>query len=211
MEAASKDLHEAMELQTVMLSRHVVSANDDAASAAALSAPFPESLYASIAAAANATIAQLGPGPAGLYSYPTNGKAPGAYGWATSTAGGWTSGFLPGLLFKQANRSGLTDVYSFTQAVERSAGLASQQFNAGTHDVGFVVYTSFGQQFHLTGNATALAIVLQTAATLCTRFSATVGCIESWGAFPPSNANNFEVIADNLMNLELLWFAGTLV
>ena len=36
MEAASKDLHEAMELQTVMLSRHVVSANDDAASAAAL-------------------------------------------------------------------------------------------------------------------------------------------------------------------------------
>ena len=53
-----------------------------------------------------------------------------------------------------------------------------------------------------------MRIVLQTAESLCTRFSAAVGCIESWGAFPPPNGQ-FEVIADNLMNLELLWFAGT--
>jgi diguanylate cyclase (GGDEF)-like protein len=36
MDAASRELREAMDLQTVMMSRHVVAANDDAASAAAL-------------------------------------------------------------------------------------------------------------------------------------------------------------------------------
>ena len=71
-----------------------------------------------------------------------------------------------------------------------------------------MVYTPFGQQYSLTGNTTALSIVLQTAESLCTRFSAAVGCIESWGVFPPPN-DRFEVIADNLMNLELLWFTGT--
>ena len=109
--------------------------------ASRFAAPFPESLYSTIAAAANATIAQLGPGPAGLYAYPTNGKAPGAFGWATSNSGGWTSGFFPSIFFKLWERSGLTNAQYFEQANARAAGLASQQFNKGTHDVGFMVYT----------------------------------------------------------------------
>ena len=126
-----------------------------AAAAASFAAPFPPSLYATIYGAVNATIAQLGPGPSGLYAYPTNGVAPGAYGWQTGSAGGWTSGFFPGMLYKLYDRSGLTDAFAFAQANERSAGIASQQFNRGTHDVGFMVYTAFGQQYALTGNATA--------------------------------------------------------
>jgi hypothetical protein len=171
-----------------------------------LAAPFPDSLYTTIAAAVNATITQLGPGSD--YVYPTQGTAPGAYGWATASSGSWVSGFFPSILFKLFERSGLADAYSFAQANARSAGIAAQQFNRGTHDVGFMVFTPFGAQYRLTGNATALAIVLQAAESLCTRFSARVGCTESWGVYPPTN-DVFEVIADNMMNLELLWFAGT--
>jgi unsaturated chondroitin disaccharide hydrolase len=177
-----------------------------AAAASGFAAPFPESLYATIAAAANATATQLG--DEGLYTYPSNGIASGKYGWATSSSGGWTAGFYPAIWWKLYERSGLTDELAFAQANARSAGLASQMNNRGTHDVGFMVYTPFGAQYRLTGNATALRIVQQTAESLCSRFSPKVGCTESWGSFPPTN-DVFEVIADNMMNLELLWFAGT--
>ena len=48
---------------------------------------------------------------------------------------------------------------------------------------------------------------MQTAHSLATRFVPAIGCTQSWDAFPPPNGQS-RVIADNLMNLELLLWAG---
>jgi unsaturated chondroitin disaccharide hydrolase len=96
------------------------------------------------------------------------------------------------------------------QATARTAPISSEQYDNTTHDVGFMVFYSFGQQYKLTGSQAARNVTLQTAHTLATRFSPVVGCIESWGAIvpDPTPSTTFEVIIDNMMNLELLWWAA---
>lgn len=147
---------------------------------------------------ANATLLQL----AGNTSiYPTNGQS-GKYGWLTSNSGGWTSGFFPGILLKLYNLTG--NPYYLDQGRAYTENLASQRFNTGTHDIGFIMMTSFGQLYRLTGDTQARDYLITTANSLSTRFSPIVGCIRSWNSKPPS----FEVIVDNLLNLELLWWAA---
>jgi unsaturated chondroitin disaccharide hydrolase len=175
------------------------------ASPSSLSAPFPDSLYDIIAAAANATLVQV---PT-VTQYPTNGIS-GRYGWQTSSSNGWTSGFFPGLLLQLYNRSsalGRPDApWWLSNGVARASGLASEQYDTSTHDVGFIVYTSLGALYGLTGNTTARDITLRTAQSLATRFVPTVGAFRSWGS--PNAEHTCETIADNMMNLELLWWAG---
>lgn len=150
---------------------------------------------------ANQTIAQL----TSSTQYPSNGNPGGKYGWLTSSYSGWTSGFFPGLLWQLYNIT--SNPYYLNQAYTFTNGLAPEQFDTSTHDVGFIVFTSFGAEYKITGNSTAKAIVYQTAQSLATRYSPIVHCTQSWGVHPPPN-HQFEVIADNMMNLELLWWTG---
>src|SRR5262249_12377052 len=87
-------------------------------------------------------------------------------------------------------------------AQSREAGIASQRYNNTTHDLGFMLYDSFGQDFRLTGNTTAQNYCVQAAATLATRYNAIVGCIRSWDSI--TDTHKYRVIIDNMMNLELL-------
>lgn len=160
-------------------------------------------LYTRIMQAANATLAQLPQ----TNVYPSNGVS-GKYGWQTSTASGWTSGFFPGLLwqlFNISSQAGDASAGWWAQnAAARSSGLAGESTDGSTHDVGFIVYTSLGAQALLTNNQTAWDVVVETAKTLTGRYSPSVGCIQSWGTHPPPNGQ-YEVIIDNMLNLELLW------
>jgi hypothetical protein len=83
-----------------------------------------------------------------------------------------------------------------------TAGLADEKNDTSTHDVGFKIFSSFGHGYRLTGNAAYREVILQAARTLATRFNPTVGCIRSW------DRNRFPVIIDNMMNLELLFWAS---
>jgi len=76
--------------------------------------------------------------------------------------------------------------------------------NTGTHDVGFMVFYSFGKGYLLTKNEDYKTVVLNTAKSLSTRYNPVVGCTLSWNSKP----GHFEVIIDNMMNLELLWWAS---
>ncbi|MCU7548176.1 Ig-like domain-containing protein [Chitinophagaceae bacterium LB-8] len=117
------------------------------------------------------------------------------------TAGDWTSGFFPGSLWLMYERT--KDIAWRTRAEQWTAGLQSQQYNTSTHDVGFILFSSFGQGYRLTGNQQYKTILLQGAKSLATRYNPIVGCIKSW-----NNANyHFPVIIDNMMNLELLFWA----
>ena len=86
-----------------------------------------------------------------------------------------------------------------------------EQFNKGTHDLGFMMYCSFGNGLRLIREGALQqdaapydSILLTSARSLSTRFNPYVGCIKSWDSKPW----HFPVIIDNMMNLELLFWAS---
>jgi len=60
----------------------------------------------------------------------------------TSNSGWWTSGFYPGTLFYLYEFS--HDTSLLHEAVRRLSLLEKEQFNKGTHDLGFMMFCSFG-------------------------------------------------------------------
>ena len=115
----------------------------------------------------------------------------------------WCSGFFPGELWYMYEYT--KDNYWKQKAEEFTAPVEREKTNAGTHDMGFKVYCSFGNGYRLTGNKEYKEIMLQSAATLITRYKENVGCIRSWD----HNRDKWQcpVIIDNMMNLELLYWA----
>lgn len=115
----------------------------------------------------------------------------------------WTSGFFPGMLWMMYEYTG-NEAWK-TQAHHYSMNLEAEQFNGKTHDMGFKIYCSFGNGYRLTHDPAYRKILLQGAATLSTRFNPVVGCIRSWDH--NSDKWDYPVIIDNMMNLELLFWA----
>ncbi|MEA5427803.1 glycoside hydrolase family 88 protein [Arcicella lustrica] len=113
----------------------------------------------------------------------------------------WCSGFYPGSLLY---------IYQQTKDAEllkennRILGvLEKEKFNTTTHDLGFMMYCSFGNAKDIAPKPEYKDILIQSAKSLATRFNPTVGCIKSWD----SKKGDFLVIIDNMMNLELLFWA----
>jgi rhamnogalacturonyl hydrolase YesR len=120
-------------------------------------------------------------------------------------AGDWTSGFFPGELWLMYQYTGKK--YWETQAEKWTAGLKSQQYNTNTHDVGFMMFCSYGNGYRLRHNNKYKKILIQSARSLATRFNPKVGAIKSWNSYKQWK---FPVIIDNMMNLQLLFMATQL-
>jgi len=119
----------------------------------------------------------------------------------TSDAGWWTSGFYPGTLFYLYAFS--HDTSLLREADDRLRLLEKEQYNKGTHDLGFMLYCSYGNALRVDDRPGYKDILLNAARSLSTRFDPAVGCIKSWDSKPW----HFPVIIDNMMNLELLFYA----
>ena len=124
----------------------------------------------------------------------------------TSDAGWWTSGFYPGTLFYLYEYSGDTSLLH--EGLRRLPLLQKEQYNKGTHDLGFMMNCSYGNAERLAREgliprAGFDTILLNSARSLSTRFNPVVGCIRSWDSAPW----HYPVIIDNMMNLELLFRA----
>jgi unsaturated chondroitin disaccharide hydrolase len=119
----------------------------------------------------------------------------------TSNTEWWTSGFYPGTLFQLYEFS--RDTALLNEARRRLALLEKEQYNKGTHDLGFMMYCSFGNGLRLLDSPRYKDILLTSARSLSTRFHPAVGCIKSWDSKPW----HYPVIIDNMMNLELLFWA----
>lgn len=115
----------------------------------------------------------------------------------------WTSGFFPGELWYMYEYTG-NDFWK-QKARIHSAMIEREKDNGGTHDMGFKMYCSYGNGYRLTRDPDYKNILLQSAATLATRFKPKAGIIRSWD----HNRNKWQcpVIIDNMMNLELLFWA----
>ena len=115
----------------------------------------------------------------------------------------WTSGFFPGELWYMYEYTG--DDFWKDKARQQTALIEREKLNGGTHDMGFKVYCSFGNGYRLTGDANYKEVLLQSAYTLTTRYKERIGAIRSWD----HSRDKWEcpVIIDNMMNLELLFWA----
>jgi rhamnogalacturonyl hydrolase YesR len=115
----------------------------------------------------------------------------------------WTSGFFPGTLwylYEMTNDSLLkTYAEDYTLRVEK------EKYTTDNHDVGFMLYCSFGNGYRLTHNETYKQTLLTGAASLSTRFNSKTGLIRSWDF--NGVTWQYPVIIDNMMNLELLEWA----
>jgi len=119
----------------------------------------------------------------------------------------WTSGFWPGILWYD---------YEFTkdpkikEAAEKYT--ASLDFLANTraydHDLGFLVFCSYGNAYRLTGNPAYKQIIFAVADSLATLYNPKVGTILSWPRAIKENKWPHNTIIDNMMNLEMLFWAS---
>ena len=90
-------------------------------------------------------------------------------------------------------------------------GLEPAKTMTGTHDLGFMIFDSFGHGYLLTGNAHYRDVVMTASRSLATRFNPAVGAIKSWDLERAKDQRRdwkYPVIVDNLMNLEMLFWAG---
>ena len=117
--------------------------------------------------------------------------------------GDWTSGFYPGVLWYIFEMTG--DESWKVKATAYTKTLEKEQYNAGNHDVGFRMFCSYGNALRLTGDEEYIPVLVQSARTLISRYYEHVGCIRSWDF----NQEIWQcpVIIDNMMNLELLFWA----
>ena len=114
--------------------------------------------------------------------------------------------FFPGTLWYLYEYSG-NPVYkkwaeNYTLRVEK------EQYRTDNHDVGFMIFCSFGNAYRITGDSVWLGPIRQASKSLCTRFNPVVGCTRSWNTNAATKQWQFPVIIDNMMNLEMLvWSA----
>lgn len=116
----------------------------------------------------------------------------------------WTSGFFPGslwLMFDLTNND-----YWKKKADFYTNLLEKEQYNTGTHDLGFMMYCSYGQAYRLTGSEKYKDVLINAAQSLASRYNPVVGCIRSWDF--NQEVWDFPVIIDNMLNLELLYWAS---
>jgi len=118
-----------------------------------------------------------------------------------SNSGWWCSGFYPGSLLYLYEET--KDSVLYNEAMRMLQLLKKEQFNTHTHDLGFMMYCSFGNGIKINSDSAYREILLNSARSLSTRFNKTTGCIRSWD----SKAGDFLVIIDNMMNLKLLFWA----
>lgn len=113
----------------------------------------------------------------------------------------WTAGFYPGSCWY---------LYEYTkddafkqEALKRQEYLLPDQYRTNTHDLGFLMYCSFGNGLRLEGTPGYKDILMTSSRSLITRFKPTIGAIRSWD----HTGWKCPVIIDNMMNLEMLCWA----
>lgn len=121
----------------------------------------------------------------------------------------WVSGFFAGSLWYMYELTG--DEKWAEAAQQHTEHLHDIQYLTWHHDVGFMVYDSYGNGRRLKGLVQYDTVIVNTAKSLATRFRPEAGVLQSWNADKGWQAQRgwkCPVIIDNMMNLELLFKAS---
>lgn len=115
----------------------------------------------------------------------------------------WCSGFYPGSLLYIYEYTG--DIAILNEAKKRLSILNKENHYKGNHDLGFMMFCSFGNAYRLLGDSEYKNTIDTAAETVSVRYRPSIKAIQSW-----DRSENFQcpVIIDNMMNLELLNWAS---
>jgi unsaturated chondroitin disaccharide hydrolase len=150
------------------------------------------------------TLTSLGSPASG---YPVSGGDSGTWTTTIPSSGsqGWTTGFFPGQLWLLYQATGSPQWLA--AAREWTAPLASQASGRPVDptDIGFIIGTSFGNGYRLTGDPSYKNVLLTTGNSLASLYNSNVGAVRSWTFGPWA----FPVIVDSMMTLgPLQWGAN---
>lgn len=119
----------------------------------------------------------------------------------------WTAGFWPGILWYVYEYSSderiRAEAERFTETLEFLSRVPAYD-----HDIGFLVFCSYGNGFRLTENPEYKRVILAAADSLATLFNPTVGTMLSWPREVERNGWPHNTIMDNMINLEMLFWAA---
>lgn len=166
---------------------------------------FPDTALDYCTAQTLRTLGELTPAD---YSMSPRNIAPGGERWSLREAvkEEWTSGFWPGVLWYGYEYSGNSTILEAAEGYTSHLGFLAD-IPAHDHDLGFLVYCSYGNGYRLTGREDYKDVIVGTAHRLAGLYNPAVGTILSW----PREVNMFgghNTIMDNMMNLELLFAAA---
>lgn len=142
------------------------------------------------------------------YTMMPRNVAPDAHNWECrpTCAQEWCSGFWPGVLWYDFESTNDSTVYAEADKFTRSVKKVVDD-PVYDHDLGFLVYCSYGNGYRLTHNDDYKQVILNAADSLATLFNPNVGTILSW----PREVSRFgghNTIMDNMINLEMLFWAA---
>lgn len=118
----------------------------------------------------------------------------------------WCSGFWPGILWYDYEYTQDAEILREAEKFTNSLKPLSEM-SAFDHDLGFLIFCSYGNAYRLTGKQEYKKVILNAADTLATLFRQQSGTILSW----PRNVKmlgGHNTIMDNMMNLEMLFWAA---
>ena len=118
----------------------------------------------------------------------------------------WCNGFWPGVLWYDYELSHDEAIRQQAERYTNSLEFLSKS-PAFDHDLGFLMFCSYGNGYRLTHNTKYRDVILATADTLATLYNPNVGTILSW----PRNVDKLgghNTIMDNMINLEMLFWAA---
>lgn len=119
----------------------------------------------------------------------------------------WCAGFWPGILWYDYEYTKdpviKAEAERFTDALESISHITP----AYDHDLGFLMFCSYGNGYRLTHNEAYRKVILRSADALAELFNPKAGTILSW----PRNVEmlgGHNTIMDNMINLEMLFWAS---
>ena len=119
----------------------------------------------------------------------------------------WCAGFWPGVLWYDyeytQDKHILEEAKKFTNSLEFLS-----QIPAYDHDLGFLVFCSYGNGYRLTKDPAYKKVILDTADSLATLFNPVVGTMLSWPREVEPRNWPHNTIMDNMINLEMLFWAA---
>ena len=121
--------------------------------------------------------------------------------WTATTPGGWTSGFLPGELWLEYQRT--HESWFKDHAISRELPLIEYHVDAREADIGFRYFYSAAKAYDVAHTDVDRRAALAAAAQQAARFVPTVGALRS-----RPGKDTCPVIVDEIMNAQLLFWGS---
>lgn len=119
----------------------------------------------------------------------------------------WTAGFWPGILWYNYEYTQDPVIKTEAEKFTESLGFLAH-IPAYDHDLGFLVFCSYGNGYRLTQNPEYKKVILAVADSLATLYNPTVGTLLSWPREVEPRNWPHNTIMDNMINLEMLFRAS---